>query len=253
MAVKLLTDVELRARWTRSREKSITIEKGTILTPAAKDFIHEQGIELIFAPADGYAAETMTRTQIPTRNGKAFYVDAATGMELSEKGENMTHLRGNILVPKTNPRIAFRGKLDSLQAQILETQLAAENEKRHQVTAELDELLAFVRMILSAEVREEPFAEIRLLNMDSKKIRHVSHCVKEEIGIDHPVPGYQMGELCVCLNKLRTQVRETELAAVYAFTDENGNCSRCDIVEALNRLSSCIYIIFCRTVAGQNQ
>jgi len=248
MAVKLLTDVELRAHWARSKENCIVLEQGTILTPAAKDFIREQGIALSFA-----AAETMTRTPIPMRDGKAVYVDAVTGTEQSEKGENMTHLRANILVPKTDPRIAFRGKLDSLQAQIIETQLAAEGERRHQVIMELDELLAFVRSILSAEVKDEPLREINLLGMDSKKIRRVSHCVKEEIGIDHPVPSCRMGKLCVCLNTLRTQVRETELAAANAFTDAQGFCTRSDIVEALNRLSSCVYIILCRTLASQKR
>lgn len=250
---KLLTDVQLRAHWACSRENSITVELGTILTPAAKDFIREQGIELTYAPMGGGDGETMTRTPIPMRDGKAVYIDAATGTEQSEKGENMTHLRANILVPKTDPQITFRGKLDSLQAQIIETQLAAESEKRHQVTAELDELLAFVRMILSAEVKDEPLKEINLLNMDSRTIRHVSHCVKEEIGIDHPVPNYRMGRLCVCLNSLRTQVRETELTAAKAFTNAQGCCTRSDIVEALNRLSSCVYIILCRTLAGQNR
>lgn len=250
MAAKLLTDVELRAHWVRSKENCIVLEQGTILTPAAKDYIREQDIEISFGLA---AAETMTRTPIPMRNGKAVYVDAATGSEQSEKGENMTHLRANILVPKTDPQIAFRGKLDSLQAQIIETQLVAESERHHQVTVELDELLAFVRLILSAEVKDEPLWEINLLGMDSKRIRHVSHCVKEEIGIDHPVPSYRMGKLCVCLNSLRTQVRETELAAASAFTNEQGCCTRADIVEALNRLSSCVYIVLCRILAGQNR
>ena len=59
-----------------------------------------------------------------------------------------------------------------------------------------------------------------------------------------------MGAVCVALNSLRTFVRETELAAVTAFMRDN-EMTRPDIVEALNRLSSCVYIIFCKKVAGQ--
>ncbi|MCD8499300.1 MAG: ATP-binding protein, partial [Clostridiales bacterium] len=47
------------------------------------------------------------------------FVDFETGSFYLEKPEHMTHLHGNVLVPKNHPRIVFRGKLDSLQAQIV--------------------------------------------------------------------------------------------------------------------------------------
>lgn len=37
----------------------------------------------------------------------------------------MTHLHGNVLVPKTHPQIAFRGMLDSLEAKIMSLQVVA--------------------------------------------------------------------------------------------------------------------------------
>ena len=115
---------------------------------------------------------------------------------------------------------------------------------------ELEELLGYVRRILGAEVKEVPLEEIRLLGLDSAGLRYTSHHVKEEIGIDHPVPNCGMGRICVLLNRLRTQVRACELSAVTAFMREDGTCGRKDIVEALNRLSSCVYILFCRKAAG---
>ena len=57
-----------------------------------------------------------------------------------------------------------------------------------------------------------------------------------------------MGKICVALNALRTQVRETELCAVNAFSKNPDE--HLDIVEGLNRLSSCVYILFCRVAAG---
>ncbi len=52
------------------------------------------------------------------------------------------------------------------------------------------------------------------------------------------------------LNRLRTAVRETELAAVEAFL-EDGRCTRSDLVEELNRMSSALHIMMCRWIAGQ--
>lgn len=249
MASRILTDVELRAHWTRSKTNRVIIEPGTILTPAAKDFVREQGVEIVYLSESERGPESMTRTPIPRREGKPVYVIAATGTEQTEKGELMTHLRGNTLVPKTDPQITFRGRLDSLQAKIMEVQTISEEEKNHRVTADLEELLAFVRSIVSAEVRDEPIKEIRLLNMGSVQIRRDSQNVSAAFGMEHPVPTYRQGRLCVGLNSLRTLVRETELAAAHAFTGEDGKCSRLDIIEALNRLSSCVYIIYCRTIA----
>lgn len=245
---RLLTDTELRAVWFPGREKAYYVEEGTLLTPSAKDFIREHGITLChFSPANPPAA--MSRTPIPTRNGKAVYVDVRTGETLEEKPEELTHLRGNQLVPKTHPRITFRGRLDSLIAQIMEVQLEAHENGETQIEKDLEELAAYTRTILGAEVKEEPLTEVCLLGMDSESLRSASHHVKKTLGIEHPVPNYTMGRMCVALNRLRTQVREVELAAARAF-EEDGVFQRVDIIEGLNRMSSCVYLIFCRKLSG---
>lgn len=246
--MKLITDVELRAVWSVNPCTEYEVEEHTIVTPAARDFLKEHGITLRLAQVHAPFAE-MPRTPIPPSGTKDRYIDAATGAPMDEKSENMTHLRGNLLVPKGSPRIAFRGKLDSLEAKIMETQIAACDEGFPVIATELDELYAFVRAILGAEVKDTPLEPLHLLGMDSLELRRVSHNVQSEFGIPHPVPNYQMGRLCVALNSLRTLVRETELAAVAAFCQGN-DCTRPDIIEGLNRLSSCVYIIFCRKLAG---
>ena len=53
------------------------------------------------------------------------------------------------------------------------------------------------------------------------------------------------------LNLVRTQVRETELAAVEAFFDPTKGPEREDILTALNRLSSAVYVMMCRLKAGK--
>ena len=46
------------------------------------------------------------------------------------------------------------------------------------------------------------------------------------------------------LNRLRTRVREAEIAAIRALPE------RTDILRAMNRLSSAVYVIFCRQLSG---
>ena len=53
------------------------------------------------------------------------------------------------------------------------------------------------------------------------------------------------------LNMVRTQVRETELAAVEAFFDPTEGLQREDIIKALNRMSSAVYVMMCRLKAGK--
>lgn len=242
---KILTDVELRAHWFRTKGTVYFAQEGVSVTPAARDFMREQGIELRFTSATA----TMSVSPIPTEGGKARYVDFETGQTMHEKPEHMTHLRGNLLVPKTHPRILFRGKLDTLMAQLIGVQMVAAECGKQQVADLLEELLGYLRQMLAAEVKEEPLTEVHLLGMDSKTIRETSHHVKEHIGISHPIPNYRMGRLCVALNRLRTQVREAELCAAQAFF-RNDQVERADIIEGLNRLSSCVYILLCRTLAG---
>ena len=268
--MKILTDIELRARWFRSHEKEYHLSKDTMLTPAAKDFIKEHGITLIYgdeqqkecrkplkAPEmpisdnghDAYRPMPMAAVPKNAEN-RPQYVDKETGHIMDEKPENMTHLHGHVLVPKTHPQIAFRGMLDSLEAKIISLQVPASENGLHSLTEALDEVLAYVRRILSAEVLDHELEEIRLLGLDSQGLRYESHHIKEIYGISHPMPEYRMGKVCVALNELRTFVREAELAAARAF-DQEGQCTRPDIAEAMNRLSSVIYILFCRQLTGR--
>lgn len=248
MKRKILTDTELRAVWPLHRDEVFYVPEGTILTPSARDYIRENGIRLQMTPENrGY--ETMTVTEIPMKNGRPLFRDAVSGQAVSEKPEDMTHLRGDVLVKKSHPRIAFRGKLDSLQADVICLQAEAAVECPEMVR-DLGDMLALLRSIMAAEVKNQPLASFVLLGMDDRQLRRASHDIKGTLGIDHPTPDYRMGRLCAELNRLRTRVREAELAAVSAFSGRTGECAEKDIVRALNRLSSAVYILFCRKIAG---
>lgn len=243
MKSTVVTDIELRSRWYANRVDKLTVPNGAVLTPAAKDFIRENNITLIYGSETSQKGFTVN--PFPKENGRSLFVDAVTGEKLYEKKENYTHLRGNLLVHKTHPQIRFRGKLDSLMAEIIQTQITAESEGLTELVKDLEEVLLFTRKVLTAEVKDEPFGELTLLGMNSGELRYKSQNVKENFGIDHPMPSYKHGAACAALNKLRTFVRETELAAAEAFPN-----SRIDIIEALNRLSGAVYILYCRKLSG---
>ena len=165
---------------------------------------------------------------------------------MTEKPEHMTHLHGDVLVHKTHPRIAFRGAVDMLEAEIVLCQL-----KVSAFCKELGEILTVARMLIRWEVMEEPAKAEKLCGLTAEEIRQQSHFPQNYYGQTHFMPEYTDGEGVVYLNRLRTVVRNAELAAARAFTDENGLCTRKDILQALNRMSSMVYILMIRLKAGK--
>jgi ethanolamine utilization cobalamin adenosyltransferase len=238
---KFLTEAMLRALCLPDGG-TVPVPPDTVLTPSAQEYCAARGLQI--ARGRDWGA-------MPQSGGSDGFTDAASGQPLAEKPEHMTHLRENLLVAKTHPRILLRGKLDSLEALLLQTQCQALREGRETLAQRLEECFAFVQGLLGAEVRETALEPICLLGMDSARLRHASHHPQECFGIAHPVPEAAMGSLCLALNYLRTQVREAELAAVRAFIRENGTLLRTDIIEALNRLSSAVYLLFLSALTGK--
>lgn len=243
--MKVIDETVLRTANLPAGTKEYRVPRGAYVTPLAREYLAARGIALVFEEAQKSYAKTMPVPPVPAK-GPRRYIIAATGESCTVKPEHMTHLRGNLLVEKTHPRIEFRGRLDSLEAKILELQILADKAGKSRLYDELGEALLYVRGILAAEVKEAPLAECTLLGMDAAELRRTSHDIQGTFGFGHPVPDAKMGELPVFLNTLRTQVRECELSAVRAF-----GSTREDIVRALNRLSGGIYILFCRELAGR--
>ena len=250
----ILTEEDLRTGAVKAENGTVTVSKNTFVTEHALEFMRDRNIELVrsenaSANAGSFGKGVMSYTPIAASGANRF-VDYKTGKGYSEKPEYMTHLRGNILVEKNHPRIVFRGKLDSLEALIMQTQITAQENGYQNIADDLEDVMNFVQHILACEVKEEPLADIKVLGLNSAELRYASHHLIEVFGIQHSVPQYSMGKVSASLNTLRTFIRETELAAAEAFT-EGTTVTRSDIIEALNRLSSAVYIIFCKKTAGQ--
>ena len=205
----------------RDGKRVFYLTKGDQLTNSARDYLSRERIEIL--PADQARPERYR---------------LLSGGYLEEKPEHMTHLNGEILVSKCHPRILFRGKLDTLEAELLLCQLAA----AHLVT-QVGEILTLARLLIRCDVLEQPVPEGKLCGLTEAEIRKRSHFPQEYYGQPHFMPAVSDGEAVIRLNRARCAAREAELAAVSAFSDREGNPDRVDILRALNRMSSMLYLL----------
>ena len=207
----------------RNGRRVFYLGAGDQLTPSARDWLRQQRIEIL-----------------PAAEAKPEHYVLENGAFFREKPEDYTHLRGNILVPKTHPVIALRGAMDTLQAELLLSQLAVPELQR-----ELGEILSLARQILSREVMEEPLEEATLCGLTEAEQRKHSHLPQKYYGQPHFMPEVTDGAAILQLNRARCAARSAELACARAFPDG----ARLDIQKALNRMSSMIYILMIRLKA----
>ena len=227
----LYTEENVRAN-IRNREgkRVFYLGKGDTLTPGARDWLGRERIAIL-----------------PGESAKPDQYRLLSGAFLTEKPEQMTHLNGNVLVLKTHPRIRFRGAMDALEAELLLCGLRCEAILRQN----LGEILSLARMLIRCEVMDEPVPEGKLCGLTQEELRSRSHRPQDYYGQPHFMPDFADGEVILSLNRCRCATRAAELSAAAAFTDENGNAVRVDILRALNRMSSMIYILMIKEKGGR--
>ena len=86
----------------REGKRVFYLAKGDTLTPGARDWLSRERVEIL-----------------PAEMAKPDCYRLLSGAVLAEKPEHMSHLNGNVLVLKTHPRIRFRGKMDTLEGELL--------------------------------------------------------------------------------------------------------------------------------------
>ena len=204
----------------RGGKRVFYLGKGDQLTASARDYLTRERIEVL-----------------PASQARPERFRLLSGGFLEEKPEHMTHLHSDVLVPKSHPRILFRGKLDTLEAELLLAILALPG-----YSPQLKELLALTRKILRCEVLEEPLEMDTLCGLTAQELRSHSHFPQEHYGQPHFMPEPTDGSTILLLNRLRCAIRETELSAAAAFPPKQGQSVRADIQTALNRMSSLCYI-----------
>ena len=214
----------------REGKRVFYLGSGDKLTPGARDYLRQQRVEVLDA------------AQAKPREYRL-----VSGGYLKEKPEYMTHLNGDLLVSKTHPRIAFRGAMDTLQAEIILCQLAAPNEEKA-----LGEILELARQIIACEVLEKELPPGKLLGLTPEELRSHSHRPQDYYGQPHFMPEASDGAAVAHLNRCRCAVRTAELAACRAFVTDEG-CGRPDILQALNRMSSAVYLLMVRLKSGKGE
>jgi len=192
------------------------------LTAAAREFLVSEQIEIL-----------------PAQQARPEAYRLLSGGYSTEKPEHMTHLNGDVLVSKTHPRIAFRGAMDTLEAELLLCQLKAQPGLREQI----GQVLACARRLVRQEVLEEPVEETHLCGLSQEELRCRSHRPQDYYGQPHFMPEVGDGECILQLNRARCAARYAELQAVNAFSDRDGRPLRTDLLQAMNRMSSMLYIL----------
>ena len=205
----------------RDGKRVYYLGKGDQLTSTARDFLRRERIEIL-----------------PGSQARPERYRLLSGGYAEEKPEHMTHLNGEVLVPKTHPRIRFRGKMDTLEAELILCQLVPGAPE-----GALGEILDLSRKILCCDVLEEPLRQDTLCGLTQDEQRGRSHMPQDYYGQPHFMPQASDGSVIAGLNRARCFAREAELAAVEAFSNREGNLIREDIPKALNRMSSMLYLL----------
>lgn len=214
----------------RNGKRVFYLGKGDQLTAEARDFLNRERIEIL-----------------PAEKAKVERFRLLSGGYMEEKPEHMTHLTADLLVPKTHPRIAFRGTMDTLEAELLWCASGLSKERSAQVA----EVLDLARKLLRCDVLDEPVGELVLCGLTQQEQRQRSHFPQEYYRQAHFMPEITEKETVLRLNKARCAARAAELAGAAAFQDREGNPTRPDILQALNRMSSMLYILMIQEKAQQ--
>lgn len=253
--MQILTEAAVRQMRFREGKQVIYAEPGAFITKEAREYVRAMRMTLVEAdsqpaPSAQNIPENTAIRPLHHSTGTPRFTDAVTGQSYEEKPEQMTHLRGTQLVPKTHAVIRLRGKLDTLEAHIIQYAVRAKEEGRSAMVADLTEMLTYSRAILTAEVAQAPFGVTRLLGMDEATLRRVSQNPQAQFGRGHILPTPDLSWAGAALNALRAEVREAELAAADAFYKPEG-CERTDLIRALNRMSSAFYIMMFYELDGR--
>lgn len=205
----------------REGKRVFYLGKGDTLTSGARDFLARERIPIL-----------------PAEQAKQEQYRLLSGGYVTEKPEHMTHLNAQVLVPKDHPRIWFRGRMDTLEAELILCQLTDPA-----VSGPVGEVLELARRIIRCDVLEETLVWDTLCGLTEAEQRKRSHFPQDYYGQPHFMPSKEDGMVIARLNRARCAAREAELAAVAAFQDREGNPLRPDLLKALNRMSSMLYIL----------
>lgn len=254
-----ITETWLREHSSLAAGTEIHLPAERRLTPAARTLLDERQINVKFVDAAGRTylaggnaanaseANESSRQRVHPLTSQADHQVASCALcnqRVTRKPEAMTHLDDRHLVGKNHPRLRLRGKLDTVIAHAVWVQSELEPAERDSTLALwLADLRSCLGNVLRAEVTGATLLPIHMGELDDAAIHRLSHDPLTYFGHDHIVPDAGQGVTVARLNILRALVRESELAAAEIYIDSEFQVARPDILQALNRLSSAIYVL----------
>lgn len=256
-----ITESWLREHFSLTPGTEVHLPAAGRLTPAARTMLDERRIRVKFVDEAGRyfhegeagpnagdeAAAEPTREQVHPLTGSPHRYPAnclLCGQEVKHKPDALTHLDSHTLVPKNDPRIRLRGKLDTAIAYAVWAQAELDPRERQSVMATwLADIRSALGNVLRAEVTDELLGPVRMGDLDEEAIHRLSHDPLRYFGHDHIVPEDTQGTTIARLNMLRAHIREAEIAAADVYIDRDFNVLRPDLMQAFNRLSSAVYVV----------
>ncbi len=260
MASEYITEGWLREKFGLGWGTEVHPPLDSRLTPAAHQLLEERKIVIKYIDAEG-------RVFNPDKSGEEAPVQvhpltSSTGGQKAEcllchqpvakKPEALTHLDANTMVVKNHPRIALRGKIDTLIAHTVLVQIEFDRENKFPwLHPYLADVRSYLGNLLKSEVSGETMIPIALGGADENVVHAVSHNPLKYLGHDHIVPEMSHGRNVALLNLLRAQVREAEVEAARVFIAPDLTVTRPDLIQAANRLSSALYVLMLLTLLAE--
>ncbi|HSC75479.1 MAG TPA: ethanolamine utilization cob(I)yrinic acid a,c-diamide adenosyltransferase EutT [Pseudomonadales bacterium] len=247
-----ITETWLREHHGLSEGTELHLPADARLTPAARTLISERHLSLKFQDEQGRLYRQVGEPkadgapQLQVVHGLTSSTERVTancqlcGEAPAQKPAAMTHLNAHELVAKNDPRLQFRAQLDAAIAMAvwLQVELAEPSE----LGIWLADIRSVLGQLMRADVLEETLPAYAIAGLDDEALHHLSHAPLKYLGHDHLVPEHSHGRTAALLNLLRAKVREVEIVAAQVFIDSGFKLRRPDLLHALNRLSSAIYV-----------
>ena len=251
----VLSEDILKIKYRKEPFDVFEIEKGTLLTPSAKQFLNEKRIELLIKEEKPLVSTKNEEDNVEAEE-KIFYEKpkyvGKNGEYYFEKPEYMTVVDGNVLISKNSKLISLRGKIDTFLAELLLNAKEIEQSSNNKLIKDIETVIKFLQNIMVAEKLNKILENQTFF--DSKSIKDIKEIIenpKEYFKKGHLLEISLNSDLTIHkLNRLRFLARELEIQAIDYFV-EDYKVNRKDLLEAFNVLSDVIYIIILKVDNGE--
>ena len=224
-----ITEAWLRANHTLSEGAEIHLPADSRLTPSARELLESRHLRIKFIDEQGRLFVDDEQQQPQPVHGLTSSDEHPQAccelcrQPVAKKPDTLTHLSAEKMVAKSDPRLGVRAVLDSTIA-----------------------LAVWLQIELA-----EPRGCQAIVGLSDEDLHRLSHQPLRYLDHDHLVPEASHGRDAALLNLLRTKVRETETVAAQVFITRSFEVLRPDILQALNRLSSTVYVMMILSVTKQ--